>query len=144
MLNGAMSQFDPIPGRPNSIQPGKRRVSSMSPTLVFDDEGPVMTIGAPGASWIGPAVAQVLVNVLEWGMDIQTAISAPRVVATSNAIDISNRIPRSVQKALESQGYDVRRSHLTFAFAGVHGITSFNGELQGGADPQRDGYAEGV
>jgi len=144
MLNGAMSTFDPTPGRPNSIYPGKRRYSSMAPSIVFDETGPVMSIGAPGASWIGPAVAQVLVNVLEWGMDIQTAISAPRVVATSNAIDVSNRIERATQRALQAQGFEVRRSHLSYAFAGVHGITMFDGRIQGGADPQRDGYAQGV
>ena len=144
MLNGAMSIFDPIPGRPNSIQPGKRRYSSMAPAIVYDEGQPVCSLGAPGASWIGPAVAQVLVNVLEWGMDIQEAISAARVVSTSNAIDISNRIPLATQRALEAQGYTVRRSHLSYAFAGVHGITMFNGRIRGGADPQRDGYAEGV
>lgn len=144
MLNGAMSQFDPIPGRPNSIQPGKRRLSSMAPTLVFDNDRPVLSIGAPGATWIGPAVTQALVNVLDWGMDVQEAISAPRVVSTSNAIDISNRIPRATQQALEQQGYEVRRSYLSYAFAGVHGISQFDGKIRGGADPQRDGYAAGV
>jgi len=144
MLNGAMSTFDPIPGRPNSVLPGKRRYSSMAPTIVYDGDQPVCSVGAPGASWIGPAVAQVLVNVLEWGMDIQEAISAARVVSTSNAIDISNRIPMATQRALEAQGYTVRRSHLSYAFAGVHGITMFDGRIRGGADPQRDGYAEGI
>jgi gamma-glutamyltranspeptidase/glutathione hydrolase len=144
MLNGAMSTFDPMPGNPNSIAPGRRRYSSMAPSIVYDQNEPVLTLGAPGASWIGPAVAQVILNVLEWGMDIQEAISAPRMVCTSNAIDISNRIPMAVQKSLEQQGYEVRRSHLSYAFAAVHGITRFDGELRGGADPQRDGYAEGV
>ena len=41
-------------------------------------------------------------------------------------------------------GYPVKRSHLTYAFAGVHGIAMFDGHLDGGADPQRDGYAAGV
>jgi gamma-glutamyltranspeptidase/glutathione hydrolase len=45
---------------------------------------------------------------------------------------------------LEAMGYQVRRSHLSYAFAGVHGITKFAGVLRGGADPQRDGYAEAV
>ena len=144
MLNGAMSTFDPMPGNPNSIVPGRRRYSSMAPSIIYDGNEPVLTLGAPGASWIGPAVAQVILNVLEWGMDIQEAISAPRMVSTSNAIDISNRIPMPVQKGLEQLGYEVRRSHLSYAFAAVHGITRFDGELRGGADPQRDGYAEGV
>ena len=144
MLNGAMSLFDPVPGRPNSILPGKRRYSSMAPAIVYDGDVPVCSLGAPGASWIGPAVAQVLINLLDWGMDIQSAISAPRVAATSNAIDISNRIPTRVQRELETMGYEVRRSHLSYAFAGVHGVSMFGGAIQGGADPQRDGYAQGI
>jgi len=144
MLNGGMSLYDPIPGRPNSIAPGKRRFSTMAPVLVFDGATPVVSLGAPGASWIGPALAQVLINVLDWGMDMQTAISAPRMVATGNQLDISNRIPLATQRAIEASGYEVRRSHLSFAFAGVHGISRFDGELCGGADPQRDGYAGGV
>jgi gamma-glutamyltranspeptidase/glutathione hydrolase len=66
---------------------------------------------------------------------------AARFSATSDAIDISNRITRPTQRALEAMGYEVRRTPLTYAFAGVHGITMFDGVLQGGADPQRDGYA---
>jgi gamma-glutamyltranspeptidase/glutathione hydrolase len=144
MLNGGMSTYDPVPGNPNSIRPGKRRYSTMSPTLVFDGERPVITIGAPGASWIGPAIVQALVNILDWGMTMQEAISAPRVVSTGNAIDISNRIPHPVQRSLESDGYEVRRTHLSYAFAGVHGIARFGDRLLGGADPQRDGYAGGA
>lgn len=144
MLNGGMSTYDPIPGRRNSMKPGKRRYSTMSPTIVFDAGKPVISVGAPGASWIGPAVTQVLLNTLDWGMGIQEAISAPRMVSTSNAIDISNRIPLETQRHLEEMGYQVRRTHLSYAFAGVHGITRFGGILQGGADPQRDGYAQGV
>ena len=143
MLNGGMSTFDPIPGRPDSLGPGKRRYSSMTPTLVYDAETPVATLGAPGASWIGPGVSQVLINLLDWGMNIQQAISAPRVVATSNAIDISNRIDRHTERALVAMDYEVRRTHLTYAFSGVHGITRFQGQLEGGADPRREGAALG-
>lgn len=141
MLNGAMASFDPRPGRVQSIAPGKRRSSTMCPSIVFEGDQAVMTLGAPGASWIGPGVSQVLLNVLDWGMGMQEAVMAGRAVATSNAIDISNQIPVSVERELGSMGYEVRRSHLTYAFAGVHGITMFDGMLEGGADPQRDGMA---
>ena len=78
---------------------------------------------------------QVILNVLDWGMGMQEAISAPRIAATSNVIDISNRVPRSVQQALEAMGYTVKRSALSYAFSGVHGISLFDGTLDGGADP---------
>ena len=103
-----------------------------------------MTLGAPGASWIGPAVFQVIANTLDWGMNIQDAILAPRMVATSNIIDISNRIAPQTESALVEMGYSVRRSALSFAFAGVHGLTMWPDGVEGGADPQRDGVAVGV
>lgn len=145
MMNGAMSTFDPRPGNPQSIVPGKRRFSTMCPSIVFEGEQPVLTLGAPGASWIGPAVLQVSLNVLDWGMGIQEAISAARMVATSNMVDISNRISTRTERALNDMGYETRRSHYTYAFAGVHGITMWpESSLEGGADPQRDGMAVGV
>lgn len=144
MMNGAMSTFDPRPGRTHSIAPGKRRTSSMCPTIVFEGDQPVMTLGAPGASWIGPAVLQVLLNVLDWGMGMQEAILAPRIVATSNIIDISNRILKRTERELVTMGYEVRRTHISYAFAGVHGISMWPDGLEGGADPQRDGMALGV
>jgi gamma-glutamyltranspeptidase/glutathione hydrolase len=144
MLNGAMNWTDPRPGRPGSIAPGKRRFSSMSPTLVFEADTPVMTLGAPGGAWIGVALLQVLLNVLDWGMTMQEAVTAPRFSATTDVIDISNRVPRLAQSGLEAMGYQVRRSPVSYPFAAPHGISMWDGVLQGGADPQRDGYAAGT
>ena len=144
MLNGLMSVFDPRPGRSGSISPGKRRFTSSSPSILFQDGVPVMTLGAPGGTWISLAILQVVVNVVDWGMGIQEAISAPRFVATGNILDISNRIPYGTQRAMEGMGYTVKRSPLSYAFAGVHGITMFDGSIEGGADPQRDGMAIGI
>ena len=144
MLNGAMNWYDPRPGLAGSIAPGKRRFSSMTPTIVFEDGKPVFTVSAPGGAWIGVAILQVLLNVLDWGMPVADAVAAPRFSATSNAIDISNRIPRGVQKALEAKGYEIKRSPQSFPFAAPHGISCWDGMLEGGADPQRDGYAAGI
>jgi gamma-glutamyltranspeptidase/glutathione hydrolase len=140
MLNGGMNWYDPRPGRAGSIAPGKRRFSSMAPTIVFEGQKPVATLGAPGAAWIGVAILQVLLNVLDWGMTMQEAVMAPRFSATTDAIDISNRIPLQVQRAVEGMGYEVKRSPLSYPFAAPHGITCWDGVLEGGADPQRDGY----
>ena len=144
ILNGSMAMYDPRPGRTHSIAPRKRRLSSMCPSIIFEDGKPVMTLGAPGASWIGPAVLQVTLNVLDWGMDMQEAITAPRIVATSNVIDISNRISKPTEKALVDMEYEVRRSPLSYAFAGVHGISMWPDGMEGGADPQRDGMAVSI
>ena len=103
-----------------------------------------MTVSAPGGAWIGVAILQALLNVLDWGMTMQEAVAAPRFSATTDVIDLSNRIPRHVQQKVEAQGYRVRRSPLSYPFAAPHGITLWDGLLEGGADPQRDGYAAGV
>ena len=62
MYNGTMSRFNPVPGKPGSIAPGKRRPSSAAPTIVFKGDEPSIVIGAPGGSYIAPAVAQCLMN----------------------------------------------------------------------------------
>ena len=144
MLNGGMNAFDPRPGRAGSIAPGKRRFSTMSPTIVLADGQPVATLGAPGGAWIPVALTQVLVNLLDWGMGVSEAICSPRFSATNDTLDISNRISVQAQMGLEDAGYQVRRSPFGYPFAGVHGITMFGGLLEGAADPQRDGYAAGV
>jgi gamma-glutamyltranspeptidase/glutathione hydrolase len=144
MLNGAMNWYDPRPGRAGSIAPGKRRFSSMSPTIVLEGGRAVATMGAPGGAWIPIAILQALVNLLDFGMTMQEAVQAPRFSATSDAIDIGNRIPRAAPRALEAMGYEVRRSPASYPFAAVHGITMWDGRLEGGADPQRDGLAAGI
>jgi gamma-glutamyltranspeptidase/glutathione hydrolase len=144
MLNGGMNSYDPRPGRAASIGPGRRRFSTMSPSIVLEGATPVATLGAPGGAWITIAITQVLLNLLDWGMGMQEAISAPRFSATSDAIDISNRIPHETQREVEGMGYEVRRSAASYPFGGVHGISMWDGVLDGGADPQRDGLATGV
>jgi gamma-glutamyltranspeptidase/glutathione hydrolase len=144
MYNGTMSRFNPMPGKPGSIAPGKRRPSSAAPTIVFKDEKPSIVIGAPGGSYIAPAVAQCLMNMIDFDMSVLEAVSAPRIVGVSNTIDISNRIRHSVEADLVAQGYKVARSPQTYAFAAVHAIKIEDGVSKGAADPQRDGMAISV
>ena len=144
MMNGAMNWYDPRPGRPGSIAGGKRRFSSMAPSIVLHGGQPVATLGAPGGAWITTAILQALLNLLDWGMTMQEAVMAPRFSATSDRIDLSNRIPFATEQALRAMGYETTRSPMSYAFAAVHGITMFDGALEGGADPQRDGYAAGI
>jgi gamma-glutamyltranspeptidase/glutathione hydrolase len=143
MLNGAMNWYDPRPGRPGSIAPGSRRFSSMAPLIVLEGDRPVATLGAPGGAWIGVALVQALLNLLEFGMGMQEAVQAPRFSCTTPAIDVSNRIPRRVTAELERKSHKVKRSAFSYPFAAPHGIALWDGP-EGGADPQRDGMALGV
>jgi gamma-glutamyltranspeptidase / glutathione hydrolase len=139
MYNGCMGVFDPRPGRPGSLAPGKARFSSVVPSIVFSGDRAHLLIGAPGATQIAMGVLQVLLNALDFEMTMVEAVSAPRFSATSNAIDVANRIPWGVQRGLEALGYEVIRSPYTFGFAAVHAIRVHDDGLDGGADPGHDG-----
>ena len=89
-------------------------------------------------------VLQVMLNALDFDMTMVEAVSAPRFSATSDAIDISNRIPRAVERELKAQGYQVVRSPYTFGFAAVHAIRVHEDGLDGGADPGHDGIVMAV
>ncbi|MGI9422576.1 MAG: gamma-glutamyltransferase [Hyphomicrobiaceae bacterium] len=144
MYNGCMGVFDPRPGRTGSIAPGKSRFSSLCPAVVCKDGQPTVVIGAPGGTQIAMGVLQVLLNVLDLGMSMTEAVSAPRFSATSNAIDITNRIPGYVVEPLVEMGYEVVRMPMTFGIAAVHGIRIDGEHLTGGADPGHDGVALSV
>lgn len=141
MYNGCMSGFDPRPGQAASIAPGKSRASTMAPTMLFagDAAAPAMVLGAPGGTYIAPAVAQAVMNVVDFGMSMAEAVAAPRIMALSDTIDVSNRIPYGVTAALEAMGYPIARSYQSYAFGAPHGLLLRDGRLSGGADPQRDG-----
>lgn len=141
MYNGCMGVFDPRPGRTGSVAPGKSRFSSLCPTIVFNKGTPRIVLGAPGGTQIAMGVLQALLNVIDFGMSMSDAVAAPRFSATSNVIDIMNRIPQYSVELLVNEGYEVIRSPLSFGIAGVHGIESTATGLQGGADPGMDGMA---
>ncbi len=144
MYNGCMGVFDPRPGRPGSLAPGKARFSSVVPSIVWEADRPHLVIGAPGATQIAMGVLQVLLNALDFDMTMVEAVSAPRFSATSNAIDVSNRIPRGVERELDVMGYEVVRSPATYGFAAVHAIRVHPDGLDGGADPGHDGIVMAV
>ena len=145
-LNDTMHDFDPTAGSLNEVLPGKRPMSSMSPTIFFRDGSPVMVLGSAGGPMIITAVLQVALNVLEHGMDVQDAISAPRFHfrgGPNGPIVMESRLPADVRGELERMGYGVEvRGDFDFYFGGVHAITvDAGGTLHGGADPRRDGAA---
>ncbi|MBK0328007.1 gamma-glutamyltransferase [Rhodobacteraceae bacterium F11138] len=141
MYNGCMGVFDPRPGRTGSIAPGKSRFSAMCPTIMFDEAGPALVLGAPGGTQIVMGVLQVILNSVDFGMSVSEAVSAPRFSSTSNAVDVSNRIPRCVTKELEADGRDVIRNAYGYTIGWVHAISLADGRIEGMADPGRDGVA---
>lgn len=144
MYNGCMGVFDPRPGRAGSVAPGKARFSSICPTIVFEGEAPKILIGAPGGTQIVMGVMHGILNQIDHGMPIVEAVSAPRFSATSNMVDVTNRIPRYVSDEVAAMGYEIVRSPLNFSIGAVHGIRIDDGVLSGGADPGHDGVALGI
>ena len=143
MYNGCMAVFDPRPGRPGSIAPGKSRFSSMCPAILFDRGRPLLAIGAPGGTQITMGVLQSIVNFVDFGMTPQEAVLAPRFSATSDTILVTARIPRYRYRELEVDGYRFNRSPYGYQIASVHAIGfDEDGEPSGAADiPYGDGMA---
>jgi gamma-glutamyltranspeptidase/glutathione hydrolase len=148
IMGDDMDDFDLAPGSVNSIQPGKRMLSSMSPTLVLDAQGrPFMVLGSPGATRIIPTLAQVISNVIDRGMPIQTAISAPRLYqGRTGNLSIEGRYSINAYNGLVALGHKVTVApDYDAAFGGVHAVLYDHAarRLHGGADPRRDGQAAG-
>lgn len=144
MFNGCMGVFDPRPGRPGSIAPGKARFSAMCPSIVLKDGNPRYVLGAPGGTQIAMGVLQVILNLIDHGMSMLEAVTAPRFSSTSDAIDVVNRIPRYVTRDAESRGYRIVRNPYGYSVSWVHGIMLTDGQLAGAADPGRDGVAYSI
>ncbi|HET9781250.1 MAG TPA: gamma-glutamyltransferase [Candidatus Dormibacteraeota bacterium] len=142
--NDYMNCFDPRPGRPNSIAPGKTRVTMMTPTMVFDGTRLRMVVGAPGGTKIVSGVLQVIVNVLDHEMSAIEAVSAPRIDFQGDVVQAEARVPRVVCDGLSRLGYTVNRRTLNYDsyFAKPQVIVvERDGYLSGGSDPRKDGGA---
>lgn len=146
MMNNEMDDFVPQKNMKNSIEGGKRPLSSMSPTLVLDPKNrPLMTIGSPGATRIIPAVALTISNVIDHGMTLQEAINAPRIAQfQSGKLNAEGRMSFESYNKLQEMGHEINmRGTYDNYFGGVQGIMMDydTKTLQGGADPRRDGQA---
>ncbi|GAA6324062.1 gamma-glutamyltransferase [Fusobacterium ulcerans] len=144
ILNNEMNDFDTGHGKANSVEAGKKPLSSMSPTIVLKDGKPVMSLGAPGATRIITGVAQVISLVLDYGMDIQEAINFPRIHDDYDKLVCETRIDPAVIAKLKAMGHNVVEEAEYFEYPCVQGVTmGEDGKLRGGADPRRDGKALG-
>ncbi len=144
MYNNCMMVFDPRPGNTGSLAPGKARFTALSPTIVFKDDKPFFLVGSPGGTTITMGNLQAILNVIDFDMTAQEAVSAPRFMATSDTIEVTNRIFRATERELQSRGYPTHRHAVSHMMPHVHGIRIVDGKLDGGADPSNDGMAAEV
>jgi len=148
MLNNQATDFSPVPrtssGRPkvNRPGPGKRPRSSQSPTLVFDGSGRLaLAVGSPGGTRIIGHVVKTLIGVLDWGLDIQAAISLPNHAVRRGRIELERGTAlETIVPELRALGHKVRVRRMT---SGIQGIARGKGVLIGGADPRREGLVLG-
>jgi gamma-glutamyltranspeptidase/glutathione hydrolase len=141
LLNNQLTDFDFLPAQANSVAPGKRPRSSMAPTIVFLNDQPILALGSPGGSMIINYVAKALVGVLDWGLDVQSAIELPNFGSRNGPTLIEQAsADEKLAPELAKLGHQVERIPLT---SGLHGIERVPGGWRGGADPRREGVAAG-
>ena len=149
LLNNELTDFSFAPtdadGKPvaNRVQGGKRPRSSMAPTLVFDKatDALVLTTGSPGGAVIIHYTTKTLYGVLNWGLNVQQAISLPNFGSLNGPTLLEeNRFPQATVQALRERGHEVREQAMT---SGLQGIERTANGFFGGADPRREGIVMG-
>ncbi|MGQ7243734.1 gamma-glutamyltransferase [Salinicola sp. V024] len=147
LLNNEMDDFSAKPGTPNAygliggeankVEPEKRMLSSMTPTIVKKDGKNFLVTGSPGGSRIITTTLQVVMNVIDHGMNIQSAVSAPRIHDQwlPDEIRIEDGISPDTIALLEAMGHKVSQQEAMGAAQSI--LIEDDGTFTGGADPRR-------
>jgi gamma-glutamyltranspeptidase / glutathione hydrolase len=153
ILNDEMDDFAAGPGVPNvfrlegasanEIAPGKRPLSSMSPTIVTRQGRPLLTVGGSGGPTIITGVVQVTVNVLDFRLEPEAAVKEPRVhdQAAPDVVFVESAMPAATRNALEEMRY---RLKVVPSLGAVGAIEIAPGSLRGAFDPRKGGGASGL
>ncbi len=134
-------------GNPMDAIPGQRKLSGDCPTIIMKDGKPWAALGTPGGHTIGQNVPQIVLNLLEFNMDMQEAINAPKVTFVEpNQLAIENEIDEDVFNALKNKGHEVKRISRIGNAHGLRILYDEDGNIsgyQGGADKRGEGLAKG-
>ena len=147
LLNNQLTDFSLVAerdGKPvaNRLQPGKRPLSSMAPTLVFDGSGRLHAVlGSPGGSRIINYVARTLVALLDGNLEPAAALALPHAGNRNGATEVERgRVSEELERELERRGHTVQRVDMT---SGLHLIMRVGDQWVGAVDPRREGIARG-
>ena len=148
LLNNQMTDFakEYLPGnkpQANAIAPGKRPRSSMSPTIVFDQQGELLMVtGSPGGNNIPAYVFKSLAAVFDWGMTPSQAVAFPNIIARGKNVRVEVNVPpgQEIADDLKARGYNVQERNGENS--GLHMILVTEDALEGAADPRREGTVE--
>ncbi len=140
---GVPNMYGAIGGEANAIAPGKRMLSSMTPTLVLQNNKPFLVIGTPGGTTIPTSVFQTIVNVIDFSMSTEDAVNKPKFHHQwqPDLVDVERTFPQSTREALQKMGYKLRER-------GAIGRTELikvlpDGRFEGIADSRGDDSAAG-
>jgi len=147
LLSNGMIWFDPEPGRPNSIEPGKRPLVNMTPFLALRDGSPYLAVGAPGGRKIVSAVPQVLSNMIDFDLGPQAAVEAPRLHTEGGPVQVDERVGAGTIADLRRRGHRVvplAETYSSFHFARPQAIEVTATGLRAGVDHLRPATAMGI
>ncbi len=150
LLNNELTDFAREPRKSNlpvanAPGPGKRPRSSMSPTIIFDQDGDLkMVTGSPGGNSIVAYVSKTVLAVLDWGDTAQDSVAVPNIIARGETVGVEVDVPggQEIADALSALGYAVQERRGENS--GLHVIVVTEDGLDGGADPRREGVAKGL
>jgi len=110
---GVPNLYGAVGGEANAIAPGKRMLSSMTPTVVLKNDKPYLVVGTPGGTTIPTSVFQTLVNILEFNLSTEDAVYKPKFHHQwlPDTLDIENGFPRDVLDSLQKMGYKTIERH---------------------------------
>ena len=139
---GVPNMYGAIGGKANAIAPGKRMLSSMTPTIVLKDGKTFMVVGTPGGTTIITSVLQSIINVIDFGMNASDAVNKPKFHHQwlPDQIDVEKTFPLDIRKALEAMGYTIKERE---AIGRTEMIMIKNGKLQAAADKRGDDSVAG-
>ncbi|WP_153730425.1 gamma-glutamyltransferase [Sporosarcina obsidiansis] len=145
ILNNELTDFDAVPGGANQVEPNKRPLSSMTPTIVFKDGKPVLSVGSPGGPTIITSVLQTILHSIEYDMELKAAVEEPRIYTNSTAsYRYENGIPEEAMNHLRMLGHQFGEKHTTIGNVQSIFIDQKEGTYKGVADSSRNGAAIGI
>ena len=155
MMGQRMQSFLLEEGHPNMLEPGKRPRVTLSPTLVMKDGRPFLVLSTPGGDNQDQSLIQILLNIIEFGMNVQEAVEAPRFQTlhlvssfddhrfNPGVLNVEDRIGKAITDELQSRGHkiDVQGAWGNPSAPTVIMFRADTGVIEGGADPRRGRYA---
>lgn len=141
---GVPNMYGAIGGEANAIKPGKRMLSSMTPTIVLKDEKPFIVVGTPGGTTIPTQIFQTLVNILEFNMSTEDAVYKPKFHHQwlPDEVVVEKGFPVSVKEAMQKMGYNFGKERSGIGRTEIIKVLP-NGKFEAVADNRGDDAAEG-